>query len=120
MKYLQFFKHFCEIEGVSAKWYDESIRAWRRGAQKLKSASGFKYTGKTILFTWEWIKKFVVAFDRQTRACISHFILVCWAFLLPSLSLKPIPCEAVINVTHARVPMTNIRAFGLIAQIEPT
>ena len=86
MNYLGYLKNFCEIEDVSTKWYNESVRAWRKGAQKLKIAAGFKYTGKRVLFSWEWIKKLVAAFDRQRMSRASLFLLVCWAFLLRPLS----------------------------------
>ena len=50
MNYLQLLKNFCEIEGFSTNSYDDTIRAWRRGANKLKIAFCVKYTGKIILF----------------------------------------------------------------------
>ena len=40
MNYLQFLENFCEIEGLSTKWYDDTVRAWRRCANKLKIAFG--------------------------------------------------------------------------------
>ena len=51
MNYLQYLKNFCEVEGLSTAWYDNSILAWKKGANKLKVANGFKYTGKRTPFT---------------------------------------------------------------------
>ena len=42
MNYLQYLKNFCEVEGLSTAWYDNSILAWKKGANKLKVANGFK------------------------------------------------------------------------------
>ena len=33
MNYLGYLKNFCEIEGFYTKLYNESVRAWRKGAQ---------------------------------------------------------------------------------------
>ena len=86
LHYLQYLKNFCEIEGLSTDWYDNSIISWKKGAVKLKIANGFKYIGKRIPFTWEWITALVKAFDQQRQARVSLFLLVCWAFLLRPLS----------------------------------
>ena len=86
MNYLQYLNNFCEVEGLSTAWYDNSILAWKKGANKLKVANGFKYTGKRMPFTWEWIKLLIKAFDQKRKARISLFLLVCWAFLFRHLS----------------------------------
>ena len=59
LNYLQYLKNFCEIEGLSTDWYDNSIISWKKGAVKLKMANGFKYIGKRIPVTWEWITALV-------------------------------------------------------------
>ena len=33
MNYLQYLKNFCEVEGLSTAWYDNSILAWKKGSQ---------------------------------------------------------------------------------------
>ena len=88
LNYFQYPKNLCEIEELSTDWYDNSIISWKKGAAKFKIANGFKYTGKRIPFTWEWITALVKAFDQQRQARVSLFLLVCWAFLLRSFQRR--------------------------------
>ena len=86
INYVGYLKNFCEVEGLSMQWYDDSVKAWRNGASKLKLVHGFKHTNRRIPFTWEWIRKLIVAFDTNHLARFSLFIVVCWNFRLRPFS----------------------------------